>query len=213
MNEQNVGRCSLNALLSEAGLAQLSKREENQFGTYLDLLLKWNARMNLTAVRQPEDIIRTHFIECIACARALPAGISSLLDLGSGAGFPGLPIAICRPEIAVTLAESQAKKASFLNEVVRSLALKAKVVARRAESIGAAFDCVAMRAVDRMEISIQVGSRLLSAEGWLAIMTTKSALEDIRKAAGPAFVWDPALKLPKSDQRVLALGRSVANTV
>ena len=52
MNEQNVGRCSLNALLSEAGLAQLSKREENQFGTYLDLLLKWNARMNLTAVRQ-----------------------------------------------------------------------------------------------------------------------------------------------------------------
>src|SRR3954465_8932917 len=130
----------LNTLLSEVGLKQLDPSQEDRFGRYLELLVKWNERMNLTAVRDRGEIMRRPFVECIGCAQVLPAGIGELLDFGSGAGFPGIPIAICRPEIAVALAESQAKKAAFLNEVVRTLDLKASVFAGRAESITRSFD-------------------------------------------------------------------------
>src|ERR1700723_3277713 len=75
-----------------------------QLSTYLGLLLKWNARTNLTAIRDPEEIVRRHFGESLFAARHLPPS-ATLLDLGSGAGFPGLPIQLLRPEIAVTLAE------------------------------------------------------------------------------------------------------------
>ena len=104
------------------------------FEDYLSLFVRWNARVNLTSIRDEEGILSRHFVESIACARALPAGISTLLDFGSGGGFPGIPIALCRPEIAVTLAESQGKKAAFLQEAVRVLGISAKVHAQRAET-------------------------------------------------------------------------------
>src|SRR5260370_9522 len=93
-----------------------------------DLLLKWNARTNLTAIRDPEEIVRRHFGESLFAARHLnpttpdPSPMT-LLDFGSGAGFPGLPIALLRPDLQVTLAESQNKKAAFLREAVRTLIL------------------------------------------------------------------------------------------
>src|SRR5271168_1984593 len=81
-----------------------------QLSTYLDLLLKWNARTNLTAIRDPEEIVRRHFGESLFAGRHLDPDPQTLLDFGSGAGFPGLPIALLRPDIQVTLAESQNKK-------------------------------------------------------------------------------------------------------
>src|SRR5580698_9800537 len=92
-----------------------------KLSTYLDLLLKWNTRTNLTAIRDPEEIVCRHFGESLFAAQHLDPAATTLLDFGSGAGFPGLPIALLRPEIQVTLAESQNKKATFLREVVRSL--------------------------------------------------------------------------------------------
>ena len=89
---------------------------------YLDLLLKWNARTNLTAIRSPEEIVQRHFGESLFTALHIGEP-DTLLDLGSGAGFPGIPIALLRSEIQVTLAESQNKKASFLREAVRTLNL------------------------------------------------------------------------------------------
>src|ERR1700723_3085155 len=97
-----------------------------QLSTYLDLLLKWNARTNLTAIRDPEEIVRRHFGESLFTAVHLPAA-QTLLDFGSGAGFPGLPIALLRSELHVTLAESQNKKATFLREAVRTLALQTEI--------------------------------------------------------------------------------------
>ena len=97
-----------------------------RFEDYLSLILRWNARVNLTAIRDEEGILQRHFVESIACARALPADITTLLDFGSGAGFPGIPIALCRPEISVTLAESQGKRAAFLHEAVRVLGILRK---------------------------------------------------------------------------------------
>src|SRR5271167_2858571 len=125
----------LNAVLAEAGQPALDSKDSLQFEKYLALLQRWNQRINLTAIRDEDAILRRHFAESIACARALPAGIAKLLDFGSGAGFPGIPVAICRPEIAVTLAESQMKKAAFLHEAARVLNLPARVYSGRAEDI------------------------------------------------------------------------------
>src|SRR5579859_5161401 len=124
--ERNVG-ARLNELLAASSLAELDPETTGRFEAYLALLLRWNARLNLTAIRDEEGIQSRHFVESIACARAIPEGIVTLLDFGSGAGFPGIPIALCRPEISVTLAESQVKKAAFLQEAIRSLSLSSKV--------------------------------------------------------------------------------------
>src|ERR1700739_2299273 len=123
---------NLTSLLSATSLGPLSPEIAAKFDEYLALILRWNARMNLTAIREPNEILRRHFVESIACAQELPTVILTLLDFGSGGGFPGLPIALCRPEISVTLAESQGKKAAFLNEAVRTLNLNTKVFAGRA---------------------------------------------------------------------------------
>ena len=131
-----------------------------QLSTYLDLLLKWNARTNLTAIREPEEIVRRHFGESLFAARYLDLNTPTLLDFGSGAGFPGLPIALLRPDIKITLAESQNKKATFLREAVRTLNLPTEVWPGRVEAMPAArqFHTIALRAVDNMEAAIAVAA-------------------------------------------------------
>jgi 16S rRNA (guanine527-N7)-methyltransferase len=151
-----------------------------QLSTYLDLLLKWNARTNLTAIRDPEEIVRRHFGESLFAARHLdPAtpgfGAGALLDVGSGAGFPGIPIALLRPGIQVTLAESQSKKSSFLREAIRTLnLLNAEVWAARAETLpaGRQFRIVTLRAVDDMEAALAVARARVVPGGQLALLTT-----------------------------------------
>jgi 16S rRNA (guanine527-N7)-methyltransferase len=207
MNAQGEAHLGeLNNLLSEFGLKQLDPSQEACFGVYLELLVRWNERMNLTAVRDRGEILRRHFVECIGCAQALPAGIGELLDFGSGAGFPGIPIAICRPDIAVMLTESQAKKAAFLNEVVRTLELKASVFGGRAESMSRSFDCVTLRAVDRMSAAVESAVGLLNPDGWLAVMTTRVACAGVMSAAGESICWRQPVEMPGSEQQVLLLG-------
>jgi 16S rRNA (guanine527-N7)-methyltransferase len=196
----------LNALLEEAGLPGVDAGLAARFAEYLALLVRWNVRVNLTAIRDEEGILSRHFVESIACARALPAGILTLLDFGSGGGFPGIPIALCRPEIAVTLAESQGKKAAFLQEAVRVLGLSTKVHGQRAELLPAQFDCVTLRAVDRMQEAVTGASRLVAPGGWLAPMTTSSDLAGVKLAAGADFAWGEPIALPGSADRILALG-------
>ena len=128
MSEGEVGRSlELDALLAEAGVAPLGAIAGTQFGRYISLFVRWNAKMNLTSIRDVEGILSRHFVESIACAQSLPGEIATLLDFGSGGGLPGIPIALCRPEIAVTLAESQGKKAAFLQEAVRLLGISTRV--------------------------------------------------------------------------------------
>ena len=122
---------------------------------YLDLIMKWNARTNLTGIRTPEEIVRRHFGESLLVGAHVGA-CGTLLDFGSGAGFPGVPIQLLRPDVQVTLAESQGKKAAFLNEVVRRLGLQSEVWAGRVEAMPATqrFDVVVLRAVDDMELAV-----------------------------------------------------------
>ena len=196
---------SLNQLLAGAGLPPLDITTAAKFDDYLALILRWNSRMNLTAIRDPEEIQSRHFIESITCARLLPESIGSLLDFGSGAGFPGIPIALCRPEIAVTLAESQSKKAAFLQEAVRVLGVNACVFAKRAEQLNQQFDCVTLRAVDHMEDAVVAALKLVRSEGWLAVLTTRAQLSFLQESTGPFVQWFEPLPLPESEQRILAL--------
>jgi 16S rRNA (guanine527-N7)-methyltransferase len=167
----------------------------DQLGIYLDLLMKWNARTNLSAIREPEEIVRRHFGESLFAARHVPTA-KTLLDLGSGAGFPGLPIALVRPEIRVTLAESQNKKASFLREVVRTLGLDVEVWGGRAEDLPAErwFDVVTLRAVDNPEQALLVARARLAAGGSIVHLT--SAAE---------FGEEDAIRIPGTHSGVIKL--------
>jgi len=182
-----------------------------QLSTYLDLLLKWNARTNLTAIRDPEEIVRRHFGEGLFAATHLDPDTTTLLDFGSGAGFPGLPIALLRPDIQVTLAESQHKKATFLREAVRTLNLPTEVWFNRVEAMPAArqFHTVTLRAVDNMAQAIPAAVQLLTPTGWLAILTTSPdapKLQNLADQSAP-FQWQPSQPLPEGTQRILLLGQ------
>lgn len=201
----------LNELLAESNLRILQLSQSKQFNDYLSLILRWNARTNLTSVRDPETILARHFVESIACAQTLPAGIATLLDFGSGAGFPGIPIAICRPEIAVTLAESQGKKAAFLQEAIRITGIPAKVHSGRAETLGTQFECITLRAVEKMEQAVKSAVHLVAPEGWIAILTTHNHLAALRTAAPSSFHWSTPHPLPGSENRILALARKSQN--
>jgi len=162
----------------------------SQLSIYLDLLLKWNARTNLTAIRDPQEIVRRHFGESLFAARYLDPATPTLLDFGSGAGFPGLPIALLRPDIQVTLAESQNKKATFLREAVRTLRLATEVWPARVESMAAErrFHTVTLRAVDNMEAALPVARMRVAAGGRLVLLAT----------AAHALAEGQAIPLPNS---------------
>lgn len=169
-----------------------------QLSAYLDLLLKWNARTNLTAIRDPEEIVRRHFGESLFAALHLAPQTPTLLDLGSGAGFPGLPIALLSPQIQVTLAESQNKKATFLREVVRSLGLNTEVWANRAESLpaGRRFHTVTLRAVDNMAAAVAAAE--LRATHRLLVLTSAAAAPAL-----PDFPAQGRIAVPESEGRIL----------
>lgn len=138
---------------------------------YLDLLLRWNERTNLTAIRSPEQIVSRHFGEGLFAARVLAARLpdgATVLDIGSGAGFPGLPIQLALPRCQVTLAESQGKKSAFLREAVRATGAGAEVWPARAQDLpsGRTFHAVTMRAVDRPEQALLETKKRLALGGY-----------------------------------------------
>jgi 16S rRNA (guanine527-N7)-methyltransferase len=197
----------LQDLLAAEGEAILSADQAEAFGLYLELLLRWNARTNLTAIRSEGDILRRHFFESIYCARRLPAGTRTLLDFGSGSGFPGIPCALCVPGLQVTLAESQGKKASFLREVVRQLELGCVVHQGRVEDLRVRdFDAITLRAVDRMEVACGEAVSHLRTGGWLVILTTKRLAEHLAKGL-QGLVFDTPEVLPGGSERALLIGK------
>jgi 16S rRNA (guanine527-N7)-methyltransferase len=206
MSEESARKLRLTTLLAEAGIAPLDAGQADRFEAYLSLFVRWSKRINLTSIRDEESILSRHLVESIACARTLPLGISTLLDFGSGGGFPGIPIAVCRPEIAVTLAESQGKKAAFLQEAVRVLGIAVRVHAERAELLDERFDCVTLRAVDRMAQAVKAAANLVAPGGWLALMTTYRDLAGFQAAAGAEFSWTGAVLFPGGEERVLSVG-------
>jgi len=204
MDAKSTGE-RLSALLEQAGVKPLEPEVVEKFEIYLSLIVRWNARLNLTSLRTEDAIISNHLAESIACAMSIPTGVRALLDFGSGAGLPGIPIALCRPEIAVTLAESQGKKAAFLQEAARVLGIGVKVHSGRAETLRATFDCVTLRAVDKMPKAVSAATPLIARGGWLALMTTETRVDALKKAAGDGFDWTIQRRLT-GESRIVAIG-------
>jgi 16S rRNA (guanine527-N7)-methyltransferase len=197
----------IEAAVANAGLDPLPPGTGDKFAEYLALLLKWNARLNLTAIREPEEIVRRHFLECIQCAQAIPEA-ATLLDFGSGAGFPGIPIALVRSEIRVTSGESQAKKAAFLREAVRSLRLNASVFDGRIEAMLPAqkFDVVTLRAVDKMAEACALAGDRLADRGALVVFATTSTEAQVRNAIH-GISWRAPIHLVRRKDAFLLIGR------
>lgn len=157
---------------------------------YLALLVRWNRTYNLTAVRDPQQMVTRHLLDSLALAPHLD-GVSSLADLGTGAGLPGIPLAIARPSLQVALVESNGKKARFLRQAVRSLGLdNASVHECRAEALDlpGQFDAVTARALATLADIIAFGGHLLRPGGRL--LALKGVQPDEEIAALPAG-WQP----------------------
>jgi 16S rRNA G527 N7-methylase RsmG len=273
---------SFRAGFSPEESAGLAPSQLGQISTYIDILLRWNARINLTAVRQPEQIVTRHFGESLFAAHHLfpsarttrgqlpsavqaqprlapsvadlvpnsrvaaglrptqaepssplpgghsfshagqpaekhqalapepnkqrPANIPRVIDVGSGAGFPGLPIKIYAPHVQLTLIESNQKKGAFLREVIRGLTLtNVDVFANRAERFLAQADVVTLRAVERFDAALPVAARLVIPSGRLALLIGQAQIGRARKLT-PGFRWSDPLPIPLSSSRVLLIG-------
>ncbi len=182
-----------------------------RISTYIDILGRWNAHMNLTAVRDEDEIITRHFGESFFAARHLfprrsaLAGVTAA-DLGSGAGFPGIPIKLWAPEISMTLIESNHKKATFLREVVRALTLTdIDIQNARAEDLRQSFNLVTLRAVEHFSRVLPVAARLTSAGGQLALLIGSSQVDEA-KSILPEFSWQAPIRITASESRVILTG-------
>jgi 16S rRNA (guanine(527)-N(7))-methyltransferase RsmG len=256
---------------ARAESAMLTPRQLDQISIYIDLLLRWNARISLTAIRTPEEIVTRHFGESLFAARHLlpcdpdtPCGAGNparegscvspepslrsegpdsaslpgrtekafqqgapqasfqdsdrtsaspeqsspqpgrIVDLGSGAGFPGLPLKIWSPHTAVTLIESNQKKVAFLRETIRALTLTdIDVFPRRAQDYPAAsVPLLTLRAVERFETILPAAARLLIPGGAVALLIGQSQVSPAQSLL-PAFHWNAPLTIPMSSSRLL----------
>ena len=210
----------------------LSDAQLGHISTYIDLLLRWNARINLTAIRDPEEVVTRHFGESFFAASCLfptvvepdarasaidaatarrqgnaaPGASPAVIDFGSGAGFPGLPIKIWAPHIHLTLIESHQKKATFLREIARALTLTdVNVFSARAEGFPEGQGTVVtLRAVERFDRALPDAARLLAPSGRLALLISRAQLTRAHELL-PDFVWQDPRPIPLSTSRILAL--------
>jgi len=217
----------------------------DQISTYIDLLLRWNARINLTAIRHPEEIVTRHFGESLFLARHLfphssqpchpersegpafclastpgapliahsamrgPPSHPHVLDIGSGAGFPALPLKLWAPHIHLTLIESNHKKAAFLREVARALTLtNINVMTDRAEVVsarlGPSADLVTLRAVERFHTILPQAVAFLAQDATLALLISAAQLPHLNTQT--TMKWHPPIPVPQSHTRVLSIG-------
>ncbi|HKF01510.1 MAG TPA: 16S rRNA (guanine(527)-N(7))-methyltransferase RsmG [Candidatus Sulfotelmatobacter sp.] len=200
------------------GESILSTNQLQDISTYIDILQRWNARINLTAIRDPDEIVTRHFGESLFAARNLFPNSSAysassavkafeVADVGSGAGFPGIPIKLWAPEISLTLIESNHKKATFLREVTHALTLtNINIQNVRAESLTAErFNVVTLRAVERFESTLPIAASLLNPNGRLALLIGSSQLPTAQ-AILPSLNWGELTVVPTSNSRILLVG-------
>jgi len=255
-----VNTARIAELLAPFLTKELSSSQLTHISTYIDLLLRWNARTNLTAIRDPESIVTRHFGESLFAAQTLypllggsgtsalaertsgvpslndgnraaqipettaisthsnpsldraagssarPAEPLDLLDIGSGAGFPGLPIKLWAPQLRTTLLESQNKKVVFLREAIRSLTLTdINVSAERAEAFTAEAQLVTLRAVERFDTILPTAAKRVLPQGRIAILIGKRQVPQAQTLA-PDLHWTAPIAIPQSVARVLLIG-------
>lgn len=176
---------------------------------YIRTLMRWNEKLNLTAIRDPLEILYRHFCESMFAAGAIPVDKGRLADIGSGPGFPGIPLKIIRPELELCLVESNIKKGTFLAEVVRELQLtNSRVQISRYEELGeelAPLDYVCSRAVGEFVPFLEwAGSERVAAHQVILWIGGRD-LGEVRKIRN--WEWREPILIPKSLQRYLLVGK------
>lgn len=191
----------------------LTAQQFAAFEAYIATLLFWRTRLSLTGAATPVDIVRAHILDSLAVVEHVPAR-SILVDLGSGAGFPGVPLAIARPHASITLVESRRKRANFLREVVRRSQLaNTSVVEGRAEELSAraagTFDVVVSRAVWSVPELLPVAAELLRSGGLAIAMKGPKGMREARPSPGFRTPETVTYKLHAGIERMLLIFRKV----
>jgi 16S rRNA (guanine527-N7)-methyltransferase len=176
--------------------------------TYIELLLRWNRSISLTTITNVEEILRFHFGESLFALSMLPVEKSRLADVGSGAGFPGIPLAMARSSLEVTLIESNTKKFAFLNEVIRTLEIANALPFRGRmadfQHLDGPLDVVTARALGNFDQLIRWARERLAQTGRLILWVGDV---DARKiTSDPRFRWGPPDRIPGAERRFILPG-------
>jgi 16S rRNA (guanine527-N7)-methyltransferase len=186
--------------LNEVQIAQIQR--------YIALLLKWNDAMNLTAIQDPLEILYRHFCESMFGAALIPVGNGRLADVGSGGGFPGLPLKIVRPDLEVCLIDSNVKKATFLAEAVRELAIPgARVLVSRYEELDeeiAPLDVACSRAVGGFPQFLGWAASPKIGAPFVMLWIGGRDLDEAR--ASKDWNWNEPVAIPQSLRRFILVG-------
>ena len=198
-------------LLKEGSLelgTPLTGVQEELFLLYLAQLKLWNKSINLTAVTTDREIVIKHFLDSITAEGLIPGG-ASLLDIGTGAGFPGVPLKIIRPDLEVTLLDSSGKKVSFLKDLIRKLDLRGiTALSARAEEPGnglsrESFDCVITRAVGSVAHVLDLSLPYVKEGGSIILMRGRNSAPDTDESGYPeglTLAEEKHLTLPFGEQ-------------
>jgi 16S rRNA (guanine527-N7)-methyltransferase len=214
MNVRNNTRLSLPEIadtLSSYTARSLSSRQLKSISAYLALLKKWNETIPLTSVEDEREMVARHFGESIFANSVIPIGTGRLADVGSGAGFPGLPLKIAFPELRVTLLEPNIKKCAFLREVQAALAITGvETVRLRYEDFSAqpaSFDFICSRALGGYKRLLQWSRRLLAERGHVVLWLGFDDCTLISRTKG--WFWEVPVRIPESKRRVVLVGRPI----
>jgi 16S rRNA (guanine527-N7)-methyltransferase len=187
---------------------QLTPEQLSMVQRYITMLLAWNEKVNLTAIRDPLEILYRHFCESMYAATAVPLQAGRLADVGSGGGFPGLALKIARPELQVFLIESNVKKATFLAEVVRELYLvDTPVLVSQYGELGeevAPLDFVCSRALGEFGKFLGWAGSAQVAANQAILWVGGRDIDEIKKIGG--WTWREPISIPRSLQRFLLVG-------
>jgi 16S rRNA (guanine527-N7)-methyltransferase len=209
---KNFGSEDHTSLLSEAlasvGVA-LRADQIQQLARHFALLQTWNEKINLTAIRAPEKIAKRHFAESLFLTKLQPAPTGVMVDVGSGAGFPGLPLKVAWPHVEAILLEPNQKKAAFLKEAVRvcrisGIEVRAERLEGAKENLAGRVSLLTMRAVSVSPDVLADARILLSPDGHIALFLGEEDAARLRSEA--AFHWAAPVAVPHSERRVILVG-------
>jgi 16S rRNA (guanine527-N7)-methyltransferase len=180
-----------------AKVVELSPGQVEALEAHYQLLLRWNRTLNLTSIKRMEEAVERHYCESLFLGAHLPQGGLRIADIGAGAGFPGFPVAVLRPDCCVTVIESHQRKAVFLREASRNRP-NIRVLATRAEDVKDQFDWAISRAVSYADLALFLKNLAPNVD----LLTGGEAPPD-----GIGFVWEPPILVPWGGQRFLRTGR------
>ena|SRR5258708_6965587 len=203
-----ISNQQISRALSVFGMS-ISNEQIAMVREYMLILLKWNLSISLTTVTDPDEIISRHFGESMFATKLIPVENCRLADVGTGAGFPGLPLKILSPTLELVLIESNKKKHAFLSEVVRTLKLQGvEVFPDRFEQIRPEtlkVDLISARALGDFKQLLRWAAQALKPGG--NIMLWVGAEDATRLSANSSWIWEPATRIPDSQRRFILIGR------